>query len=85
MEIEEKYKELHDKMADLQLANQCLSKRLEGMSIAMKGMLDFLTDNGFKVIKTLYYMDRSCEQYDIYKSLDSSVRNEFKNNVYRGE
>lgn len=85
MQIEEKYKELYDKIADLQLANQCLSKRLEGMSRAMKGMLDFLAGNGFKVIKTMNYMDGSCEQYDIYKSLNSSVRNEFINNVYRGE
>lgn len=78
MEIEEKYQELYDKIADLQVANQCLSKRLEGMSRAMKGMLDFLTGNAFKVIKTMNYMDGSCKQYDIYKSLDSSVRNEFK-------
>lgn len=69
----------------LQIANKCLNKRLEGMSRAMKGILDFLEGNGFKVIKTMGYMDGSCKQYDIYKSLDSSIRNEFINNVYRGE
>lgn len=81
METKE-YKELHDKIADLQIANKCLNKRLEGMSKAMKGMLDFLSKDYFK-----------CEErkpgnlvpYEYEKSLDSSIRDEFINNVYRGE
>lgn len=76
------YKELHDKIADLQVANQCLSKRLEGMSRAMKGMLDFLGKGYFKCEERI---QDSLVPYEFIKSLDSSIRNEFINNVYRGE
>lgn len=76
------YKELHDKIADLQLANQCLSKRLEGMSRAMKGVLDFLGKGYFKCEERI---QDSLVPYEFIKSLDSSIRNEFINNVYRGE
>ena len=82
MEIEEKYKELYDKIADLQVANQCLSKRLEGMSRAMKGILDFLGKDYFKCEERI---QDSLVPYEFIKSLDSSIRNEFINNVYRGE
>lgn len=76
------YKELHDKIADLQVANQCLGKRLEGMSRAMKGMLDFLGKGYFKCEERV---QDSLVPYEFIKSLDSSIRNEFINNVYRGE
>lgn len=81
METEE-YKELHDKIVDLQLANKCLNKRLEGMSRAMKGVLDFLSKDYFKCEERI---PGSLVPYEFEKSLDSSVRGEFIGNVYRGE
>ena len=78
MAQKENYKELYNKI-------DILSKRLESMSRAMKGELDFLDGNGFKVIKTTRFIDGVYEQYDIYKSLDSSIRNKFINDVYKGK
>lgn len=52
------------------------------MSRAMKGILDFLGKDYFKCEERI---QDSLVPYEFIKSLDSSIRNEFINNVYRGE
>ena len=83
MDIEEKVKELNDKIADLQLANESLDKRLKGMSKAMKVVLDFLINNNFQCEERTPGCTGSA--YNVTKSLEAGIGNEFLNNTYRGE